>query len=70
MAQGGLFLRFGRFGRNINKVFPDRKLYLFDTFDGFDKRDVKTEVNENYSQGNQDFSNTGIDLYGSAIIMK
>ena len=28
---------------SINRVFPDRKCYLFDTFEGFD---VKEAVNE------------------------
>ena len=52
----------GYFAKNINKVFPDRKLYLFDTFEGFDKRDVKIEVERNYSTGEQDFSETSVDL--------
>jgi O-methyltransferase len=43
-------------------AFPDRKLYLFDTFEGFDERDVKIELKNNYSAGNQDFSNTSVEL--------
>lgn len=30
----------GSFSRHINAAFPNSKLYLFDTFDGFDQRDV------------------------------
>jgi O-methyltransferase len=30
----------GKFARYLNHFFPDRKLYLFDTFEGFDNRDV------------------------------
>jgi len=34
----------GSFAGQINKLFPDRKLYLFDTFgDGFDQRDLDKE---------------------------
>jgi O-methyltransferase len=30
----------GEFAKHINKLFPGRVLHLFDTFEGFDKRDV------------------------------
>jgi O-methyltransferase len=43
-------------------AFPDKKLYLFDTFEGFDKKDIMIERRNNYSTGKQDFSNTSIDL--------
>ena len=33
----------------INAAFPDRKLYLYDTFSGFDKRDVETEEHSHYT---------------------
>jgi O-methyltransferase len=52
----------GGFARIINKAFPDRKLYLFDTFEGFDSRDVKTELKNNFSNGKQDFSDTNVEL--------
>lgn len=51
----------GKFARYINLYFPDRKLYLFDTFEGFDEKDVKTERSANYSTGEQDFSNTSVE---------
>ena len=50
----------GKFAKYINKYFPDRKLYLFDTFKGFDEADVKSEIANTYSSGSQDFSNTSI----------
>lgn len=50
----------GDFAKDINAVFSDRKLYLFDTFVGFDSRDVKTELNKNFSDGTQDFSDTSV----------
>ncbi|MDR2922277.1 MAG: TylF/MycF family methyltransferase [Treponema sp.] len=52
----------GDFAKYINMVFPDKKLYLFDTFEGFDNRDVKTEIENNYSTGKQDFSETNVEL--------
>lgn len=33
----------GDFAWQLNERFPDRKLYLFDTFDGFDERDIRVE---------------------------
>ena len=51
----------GKFARYINKYFPGRKLYLFDTFRGFDEADIKSELLNTYSEGNQDFSNTSVE---------
>lgn len=50
----------GKFARYINTYFPDRQLYLFDTFEGFDNRDVTKEKQENFSSGEQDFSDTSV----------
>ena len=33
----------GDFANYINKYFSERKLYLFDTFDGFDQKDLDIE---------------------------
>lgn len=51
----------GDFAKYINKIFPDRKLYLFDTFEGFDNRDVKTEIDKSFSTGKQDFADTSVE---------
>ena len=51
----------GKFARYINQYFPDRILYLFDTFEGFDVRDVEKEKQKKFSGGDQDFSDTSID---------
>src|SRR4051812_16295074 len=48
----------GKFAKHINKYFPERLLYLFDTFQGFDKSDVIIEKQEKFSKGSQDFSDT------------
>jgi len=42
----------GDFSKLINDLFPDRKFYLFDTFEGFSQEDVEVEKNKNYSQAN------------------
>lgn len=52
----------GEFAKYINQAFPDRSLYLFDTFEGFDARDAAVDQQQGYSGGNQDFSKTGIPL--------
>lgn len=52
----------GKFARYINQFFPDRFLYLFDTFEGFDSRDVTNERQQNLSSGTQNFADTSIDL--------
>jgi O-methyltransferase len=51
----------GKFAKYINNYFPDKTLYLFDTFEGFDDRDKTTETKESFSDGDQDFSNTSVD---------
>ena len=50
----------GKFARHINAYFPNRKLYLFDTFQGFSQNDIKSELKNTYSSGAQDFSDTSI----------
>lgn len=52
----------GDFAKIINELFPDRKLYLLDTFEGFDRRDVSADNAQAYSSGKQDFSRTSIEL--------
>lgn len=51
----------GQFAKYINKLFPDRKLYLFDTFEGFNEKDVKIEVSNQFSKGDQNFSDTSVE---------
>jgi O-methyltransferase len=51
----------GKFSKYINNYFPNKTLYLFDTFEGFDERDKETETKENFSGGDQDFSNTTVE---------
>ena len=39
----------GDFAAEINRAFPDRTLYLFDTFEGFCERDVAVERESGFS---------------------
>jgi len=50
----------GSFAQYINQLFPNRKLYLFDTFEGFDKRNFNQE--DGLTLTNNDFSKTSIDI--------
>jgi O-methyltransferase len=51
----------GKFARYLNQYFPDRTLYLFDTFEGFDKRDIALEKQNQFSHADQDFSDTSVE---------
>ena len=51
----------GKFARYINQYFSQRTLYLFDTFEGFNKADIDQEKKQHFSTGEQDFSNTSIN---------
>lgn len=49
----------GDFAWQLNERFPDRKLYLFDTFSGFDERDIRVEQTHGGSRAVAwDFSDT------------
>jgi O-methyltransferase len=52
----------GDFAKRINIHFPGRTLYLFDTFNGFDKRDVEIENRFNSNAKENDFTNNNIEL--------
>jgi O-methyltransferase len=41
VAELGVFQ--GDFAKHINSLFPDRKLFLFDTFEGFSEKDIEKE---------------------------
>lgn len=56
----------GNFAKYLNAEFYDRKLYLFDTFEGFEEaqtsRNIKAGFSSDYDIQNSDFSDTSIDL--------
>lgn len=47
VAEAGVFQ--GEFAKVINRNFPNKKLYLFDTFEGFDDRDIAYEERYSFS---------------------
>ena len=52
----------GDLARKLNALFPQRSLYLFDTFTGFDHRDIIIESGHGYSQAQEnEFSNTTME---------
>lgn len=53
----------GEFAAKLNRRFPERTLYLFDTFEGFDQRDVSVETESGYSRAAAgDFADTSPEL--------
>ena len=61
----------GKFAVEINKLFPNKKLYLFDTFQGFFTQDIDIEKNHGYSRAKKgDFSDTSIELVKNKLPYK
>lgn len=60
VAEAGVYR--GATARRINQLFPDRKLYLFDTFEGFDERDQKKDDEANRFNEKLDFTNTSVEF--------
>lgn len=69
VAEAGVFQ--GDFAKEINRCFFNRKLYLFDTFTGFDDRDIAVEIGYDDDPGKGDhFKNTSVDLVMSKMPYK
>ena len=52
----------GALAAELNRLFPERSLYLFDTFSGFDPRDVAVEGEGGFSRAAVgDFADTSVD---------
>lgn len=52
----------GDFAKRLNQLFADRKLYLFDTFEGFAGPDVAKEKASGFSSGEQNFADTSVEM--------
>ncbi len=65
LAEVGVYR--GDFAKRLNILFPNKKLYLFDTFEGFAEDDSQYERERHFSSASQDFSNTSIDLVKSKM---
>jgi len=69
IAEIGVFRGFS--ASVMNHFFPNRKLYLFDTFEGFDRRDLEADEHLGYNTDRyHDFSDTNIDLVMSKMSHK
>jgi len=69
VAELGVFQ--GHFAQYINKIFPDKKLYLFDTFEGFNENEVEIEKNlQKFVPSSGIFSHTCIDIVLSKMKYK
>ena len=61
IAELGVFR--GEFAMFLNAAFPNRKLYLFDTFEGFDQEELKRETSGEHLLADRDaFTNTSADF--------
>lgn len=66
VAEGGVLQV--EFAKEINRVFPTRKFYLFDTFSGFDERDISIEKKHFYSESDSGhFNITSEELVKSKL---
>src|SRR3989339_2058132 len=54
LAEAGIFQ--GHASRFIHRLVPDRRYYLFDTFEGFEKEDLDPEISED-----KRFRNTSVE---------
>jgi O-methyltransferase len=52
----------GTFAAVLNGVLPDRNLYLFDTFEGFDAKQAHFDRQELSANSEKDFSDTSVDF--------
>lgn len=74
-AEAGVYQ--GRFAAHINEFFYDRKLYLFDTFEGFSSKDIMVDRDNGYTIENDGhFGDTSVEIvmdkmkYRDNIIIK
>ena len=59
VAEVGVFK--GDFSKKINALFADRKLYLFDTFEGFHSDEVKTDNTLSWGEITDKFNGVNIE---------
>lgn len=67
VAELGVFR--GEFAAELNRLFPDRDLYLFDTFEGFPESDLakEQEVTGGAKAWHPDFSDTSIEYVSAKL---
>ncbi|MEO6035180.1 MAG: TylF/MycF/NovP-related O-methyltransferase [Verrucomicrobiota bacterium] len=52
----------GDFAKHLNRLLPDRDLYLFDTFCGFEEQNIAHELQNGSAVKHDDFTNTSVEL--------
>ena len=58
----------GAFAAELNRLFPERKIYLFDTFEGFKERDLELEPENCGRKAKKgDFSDTSMEMVRKAL---
>ncbi|MDR1640647.1 MAG: TylF/MycF family methyltransferase [Clostridiales bacterium] len=68
VAEGGVFK--GTFAKYINECFPDRKIWLFDTFESFNEDEVKYDKEHGFLEKGYSgvfLKNTSIELVRSVL---
>lgn len=65
IAEVGVFQ--GDFAKHMNALFPESKLYLYDTFEGFARQDVVVEENESTIETYRHYANTTIETVLSKL---
>lgn len=60
VAELGVFR--GAFSKYINQAFPDRKLYLFDTFEGFNEAEIRNDIKQDADSFIESYKNTAVDV--------
>ncbi|MBO6178026.1 MAG: hypothetical protein J6O04_02485 [Selenomonadaceae bacterium] len=58
----------GDFAKHINRLFPERKLYLYDTFEGFAQKDLQQESEGSEVATYTHYANTSMELVLSKMI--
>jgi O-methyltransferase len=57
----------GEFARLVNALFMDRRLYLFDTFTGFDPAELEREKRLGFHDPTKDFKDTSVETVVAAM---
>lgn len=65
IAEVGVFQ--GDFAKHMNALFPESRLYLYDTFEGFARQDVVIEENESTIETYRHYANTTIETVLSKL---
>lgn len=60
IAEAGVYR--GDFAKYMNAFFPERKLYLIDTFSSFDESELSMDRDKKYSSVDYDFSSTSTQI--------